>query len=123
MYNRAREIIEPGVPELRVYEELHATAVTVAGEPLSAYLGNDFACGEKGGPPRKDRVAKAGELYLLDLGPAVAGYFSDNCRAFSVDRNITDVQQQAWDIVTGVFPIVETMARPGVRLVRTSLPQ
>ncbi|HET6248236.1 MAG TPA: Xaa-Pro peptidase family protein [Tepidisphaeraceae bacterium] len=115
MYERAREIIEPGISELRVYEELHATAVQIAGEPLSAYLGNDFACGEKGGPPRKDRLAKAGELYLLDLGPAVAGYFSDNCRAFSVDRKITDVQHKAFEIVTGVFPMVENLAKPGVR--------
>jgi Xaa-Pro dipeptidase len=35
MYRRARETIEPGVPELRVYAELHAAAVEVAGEPLA----------------------------------------------------------------------------------------
>jgi Xaa-Pro aminopeptidase len=115
MYERARQIIEPGIPELRVYEELHAVAVQVAGEPLSAYLGNDFACGEMGGPPRDGRVAKAGELYLLDLGPAVAGYFADNCRAFSVDRKPTDAQQKAHAFITSVFPIVEKLAKPGVR--------
>ena len=61
MYRRAREIIEPGVPELRVYTELHAAAVEVAGEPLwPAYLGNDFACGAPGGPPRggRDRAGR-----------------------------------------------------------------
>ena len=115
MYDRARQIIEPGVEELTVYNELHAAAVRVAGEPLSAYLGNDYACGVPGGPPRKDRAAKAGELYILDLGPAYRGYFSDNSRAFSVDRKPTEAQMRAWETVTAVFPIIERMARPGTR--------
>ena len=115
MYQRARQIIEPGVPELRVYNELHAAAVEIAGEPLSAYLGNDYACGERGGPPRRDHRAQAGQLYILDLGPAYRGYFSDNCRTISVDRRPTDRQIQAWHIVTGALAIVERMARAGVR--------
>lgn len=116
MYRRAREIIEPGVPELRVYTELHAAAVEVAGEPLSpAYLGNDFACSAPGGPPRAGRVADAGELYILDLGPAYRGYFSDNCRTFAVDRKPTDEQMNAWQTVVDVLPIVERLAKPGVR--------
>ena len=116
MYRRARQIIEPGVPELRVYTELHAAAVEVAGEPLvPAYLGNDYACGAPGGPPRGARVAAAGELYVLDLGPAYRGYFSDNCRTFVVDHKPTDAQMKAWEVVTGAHPIVERMAKPGVR--------
>jgi Xaa-Pro aminopeptidase len=116
MYGRAREIIEPGVAELRVYAELHAAAVEVAGEALSpAYLGNDYACGAPGGPPRGGRAAAAGELYVLDLGPAYRGYFSDNCRTMAVDRRPTDEQLKAWEVVTGVLPIVERMARPGAR--------
>ena len=115
MYERARRIIEPGVPELRVYEELHAAAVEVAQEPLSDYLGNDYACGVAGGPSRKNHRAQPGQLYILDLGPAYRGYFSDNCRTFSVDHHPTDEQMKAWQIVTGVFPIVERMARPGAR--------
>jgi Xaa-Pro aminopeptidase len=116
MYRRAREIIEPGVAELSVYTELHKVATEVAGEPLSpAYLGNDFACAAPGGPPRGGHVANAGELYILDLGPAYRGYFSDNARTFSVDRKPTDSQMSAWKIVTDVFPIVQRLARPGVR--------
>lgn len=116
MYRRARDVIEPGVPELRVYAELHAAAVEVAGEPLApAYLGNDYACGAAGGPPRAGRVAAAGELYVLDLGPAYRGYFSDNCRTFAVDRKPTDAQIKAWEVVTGAHPIVERMSKPGVR--------
>ena len=115
MYQRARRIIEPGVAETRVFAELHAAAVEVAGEPLSAQLGNDYACGVLGGPPRKGRAAQAGELYILDLGPAFRGYFSDNCRTFSVDGKSTDEQRAAWEVVVGAFPIVERMARPGAR--------
>ncbi len=116
MYRRASEIIEPGVTELRVYSELHAAAVEVAGEPLSpAYLGNDFACAERGGPPRGGHAANAGELYILDLGLAYRGYHSDNCRTFAVDRKPTDAQMAAWQFVIGVFPMIERMARPGVR--------
>ena len=115
MYGRAREIIEPGVPELTVYNELHAAAVQVAGEPLSAYLGNDYACGVPGGTARKDRAALAGELYILDLGPAYRGYFADNSRAFAVNRLPTDAQMKAWETVVATFPIVERMARPGAR--------
>ncbi len=115
MYERARQIIEPGIAELHVFSELHAAAVEVAGEPLSAHLGNDYACGARGGPPRKDRRAEAGELYILDLGPAYRGYFSDNCRSISVDRKPTDTQLKAWAVVTDALRIVERMAKPGVR--------
>lgn len=115
MYERARQIIEPGIPETRVFAELHAAAVEVAGEPLSDLLGNDYACAVPGGPPRGDRLARAGELYILDLGPACRGYFSDNCRAIAVDRKPTDLQLKTWDAITGVFPLIERRARPGVR--------
>ncbi len=115
MHRRAREMIEPGIPELRVFTELNAAAVHTAGEPLTALLGNDYACGSGGGPSRKDVVAQAGQIYILDLGPAYRGYFSDNARAYSVGRKPTDVQLKTWQAITGVFPIVERMARPGVR--------
>jgi Xaa-Pro aminopeptidase len=115
MYERARQIIEPGIPELRVFGELHAAAVDTAGEPLSALLGNDFQCGSIGGPPRNGRGAIAGELYILDLGPCYRGYFADNARTISVDRRPTDEQMQAWHTLMHVFKIVEGMAKPAVR--------
>ena len=37
--------------------------------------GNDYQCGARGGAPRNGRRAAAGELYILDLGPAFRGYF------------------------------------------------
>jgi Xaa-Pro dipeptidase len=115
MYARAREIIEPGIDEMRVFRQLADVATEVAGEPLSDTLGNDYACGVLGGPPRKGRAAATGELYILDLGPAYRGYFSDTARAISVGRKPTDAQLDAWRIVTGVHPIVERLAKPGAR--------
>jgi Xaa-Pro dipeptidase len=115
MYRRAREIVRPGVEEIEVFAELQKAAILEAGEPLSALLGNDFQCGSGGGPPRAGRKAQAGELYVLDLGPAYKGYFADNCRTFSVDGSISDQQRRAYDAIAGVFPLIEAHAKPGVR--------
>jgi Xaa-Pro dipeptidase len=115
MYARARQIIEPGIPELRVFGELHSVAVEVAGEPLSALLGNDYQCGSMGGPARKGRLAKSGELYILDLGPCYCGYFADNARTLAVNHKPTDAQHKAWESVVAVHDIVQKMAKPGVR--------
>jgi len=116
MYERAGQIIDPGISELEVYGQLHTAAVLEAGEPLRpAYLGNDYACGVPGGPARGGRIAQAGELYILDLGPAYRGYFSDSARTFAVDRKPTDEQYAAWGRVTHCLSLVEQMAKPGVR--------
>ena len=114
MFRRAREIIRPGIEELDVFSELHAVAVNTAQEPLSAHLGNDFTCGGGGGPPRANRAAQSGELYILDLGPAYRGYFSDNCRTFAVS-DPTEEQLAACAHVQSCFPIIEDLAKPGAR--------
>lgn len=113
MYARARHILEPGISELEMFNQLQAAAVDEFGEMLTG-TGNDYACGEMGGPPRR-RAAQAGELYILDLGPAFRGYFADNCRTLAVNRQPTDAQQQTWQHVVGVFDIVARTVRPGAR--------
>lgn len=113
MYARAREVIQPGIRELDVFNQLHAAAVEIAREPLTD-LGNDFRCGAPGGLPR-DRAAKEGELYILDLGPAYRGYYADVCRTFAVNRSPTDAQQRAWRHVVAVLDMVAETVRPGVR--------
>jgi Xaa-Pro aminopeptidase len=115
MYRRAREIVRPGVLELEVFIELQAAATREADEPLSAYLGNDFRSGAGGGPPRPGREAKPGEVYIIDVGPAYRGFFSDASRAFVVDQKPTDVQMTAWNAIVEALKIVEQMAKPGVR--------
>ena len=112
MYRTARAMIEPGVSELAVFSALQGAAVEACGEMLTD-TGNDYASGVRGGAPRA-RGVRAGELYILDLGPAYRGYFSDNARTVSVDRRPTDPQAAACERVCGAFQIVERMGRPGV---------
>jgi Xaa-Pro aminopeptidase len=111
MHRRAREIIAPGVTELFVYNELQAAAVREFGE-MSTGTGNDYACGQRGGPPR-DRKIEAGELYILDLGPAFRGYFADNTRVTAVGGRPTDCQLEAWHHILPVFDMVEREVKPG----------
>lgn len=113
MYARARDIIAPGITELTVYNELQAAAVSFLGEPPTA-TGNDYQCASPGGSPRA-RPAQAGELYILDLGPAYRGYFADNCRTFAVDAMPTDAQLAAHAAVTNVLEEIIRLVRPGVR--------
>jgi Xaa-Pro aminopeptidase len=115
MHATAKAMIAPGVAELDLYNALHAAAVNSVGEPLGDMLGNDYACGTGGGPARRDHVAKAGQLWVLDVGPNYRGYFADTCRTFAVDRRPTDAQMKAHAAVVGVLGIVEQLAKPGVR--------
>jgi len=110
MYDHARELIEPGITELEVFSHLQAAVVEEFGEMPTA-TGNDYQCGERGGPPR-DRKAEAGELYILDLGPAFRGYFADNCRTFAVTRPTAE-QEEAWSHIQRVFEHVERTVKPG----------
>lgn len=113
MYETAREIIRPGITELDVYSQLHAAAVNVAGEPLTAPLGNDYQCNSSGGPPR-ERTAHDGELFVLDLGPCYRGYYADNCRSIAVSKSPTDEQMRAWESIIAVLDMVQQTVRPGV---------
>jgi len=113
MYEAARRLIAPGVNELDVFSALQAAAVSACGELLTG-TGNDYACGVRGGPPR-DRACAAGELFILDLGPAYRGYFADTARVIAVDGTPTDDQLAAWERVCGALRLVEQLAKPGVR--------
>ena len=111
MYARAREIIQPGITEIEVFNELQATAVSEFGEPLTG-TGNDYQCGSRGGPPRHARAAAAGELYILDLGPAFRGYFADNARTIAVSTP-NEIQLEAWTYIIKAFEHIEATVRPG----------
>ena len=112
MYALAREIVQPGINELEVYNQLHAAAVSELGEALT-YFGQDFRCNARGGLPR-DRRAEAGELYILDLGVGFRGYYSDNARTLVVGGEPSNQQQRAWEAVAAVFEVIEAKVRPGV---------
>ena len=112
MYERAREIIEPGISELEVYNQLQAAAVNRFGEVLTG-TGNDYQCRSRGGAPRSGQRAAKGDLYILDLGPAYRGYYADNCRTIAVSE-ATEEQQTAWTHVTAVFAHVQQTVKPGI---------
>jgi Xaa-Pro aminopeptidase len=111
MHRRSREIIEPGINELDVFNQLQAAAVREYGEMMTG-TGNDYASGAHGGPPR-DRKIAAGELYILDLGPAFRGYFADNTRVTAVGHRPTDEQYKAWQHILNVFDMIERTVKPG----------
>jgi Xaa-Pro aminopeptidase len=113
MYEKAREIVRPGVSEIEVFSALQAAAVASCGEMLTG-TGNDYASGVRGGPPR-ERLCLGGELFILDLGPAYRGYFADTSRVLAVDGRPTDRQMAAWERVCAALALVERIARPGVR--------
>lgn len=113
MYERARTIVRPGISELAVFSELQSVAVDVCGEMLTG-TGNDYQCGSRGGPPRNERLAETGELYILDLGPAFRGYFADNCRTLAV-TDPSPMQHEAWTHVIRVFDHVQHTVKPGKR--------
>lgn len=111
MYEKARQLIEPGVSEIEVFNQLQKVAVDCFDEPLTG-TGNDYQCGSRGGPPRGGRVANAGELYILDLGPAFRGYFADNARTIAVSQ-ADENQTVAWEFIMKAFAHVESETRPG----------
>ena len=113
MYARAREMMRPGITELAIFNELQSAAVLELGEMMTG-TGNDYQCGSRGGAPRADRAAQAGQLYILDLGPAYRGYFADNCRTIAV-TDVGDKQQQAWSHIRRAFDHLETTVKPGKR--------
>ena len=115
MYERARQIICPGISELEVFNQLQSAAVEHCGEMLTG-TGNDYQCNSRGGPPREGVLAAAGELYILDLGPGYRGYFADNCRTIAVTES-NSLQQDAWSRIMDVFQLVEETVRPGASAV------
>jgi len=111
MYQRAREIIAPGLSEIDMFNALQTAAVEHFDEPLTG-TGNDYRCGSRGGGPRGGRVAQRGELWILDLGPAYRGYYADNARTLAVS-DPTEDQLEAHRRIVEVFDHVVASVRPG----------
>ena len=113
MYAAAREAIRPGADEIEVLGYIRQEATKEAGEDLE-HFGNDYRANDRGGTARR-RAMEAGELYILDAGPSLHGYFADNCRTFAVDGNPTDAQLRAWETIDSLLPELESAVRPGVK--------
>jgi Xaa-Pro dipeptidase len=104
-YAHIAEILQPGLPEIDVYAEVHAAAVKALGEPIGE-LGNDFQSGTPGGPPRP-RTIESGELMPLDVAVSVRGYRCDLCRTFVVGGQATSAQREAVSRVGEALEFVE----------------
>ncbi|MBI2505679.1 MAG: aminopeptidase P family protein [Candidatus Latescibacteria bacterium] len=115
MYAAAKESLHPGADEVEILAHLRAEGTKAAGEDLE-YFGNDFRANALGGAARRRRM-EAGELYILDAGPALHGYFADNCRTFAVDRSPTAAQLKAWEHIDSLFPRIEAAVKPGLKAV------
>jgi len=108
-YDRAQEVIAPGVNEIDVF-----TACQQAAQQRSRlvhYYGGDFQAGSFGGPAR-DRGLEAGELYIIDAQADVDGYWADLSRTWSVGAP-TALQQSVYDHLAAVLRSVPEMARVG----------
>lgn len=110
-YQKARELLAPGVSEVYIYAQMLAAATEAVGEPVGE-MGNDFQSGAGGGAPRV-RGVEDGELMPLDVSVWVRGYSCDVCRTFAVG-SISAAQQEANDAVNAVLAFVEQEVRPGV---------
>ena len=113
-YRTAREVIAPGLTELDVYDAMVSAITQAAGTTIT--FAGDFACGERGikegGPPTSRRIQN-GDLYILDIFPAVNLYFADTCRTFAVGEP-SELQQQAWQLVMDAVRLAEALVKPGV---------
>ncbi len=112
MYAAAKEAIEPGADEVDVFAYIRAEATKAAGEDLE-FMGNDFRANDIGGLPRH-RQMQSGELYILDVGPVLHGYYADNCRTFAVDGAPSEAQSRAWETIDALFAELVSTVRPGL---------
>jgi Xaa-Pro aminopeptidase len=113
-YRAARETIAPGRTEIDVYNAMASAVYREAGTTIT--FAGDFACGERGikeGGPPTPRVIQQGDLYILDIFPAVKLYAADTCRTFAVSRP-TDAQYSAWELVMEAVRKAEDLVRTGV---------
>lgn len=113
-YQAARDIIAPGLTEIDVYNAMLGAITRAAGTSI-AFAG-DFACGERGikeGGAPTSRKIQNGDLYILDIFPAVDLYFADTCRTFAVGEP-TDLQQEGWQLVMDAVRLAESLVKPGV---------
>ncbi|MDF1825475.1 MAG: Xaa-Pro peptidase family protein [Verrucomicrobiales bacterium] len=111
-YAAALQLIEPGLGEIELMTAMQEEVTIAAGETLSGW-GQDFQCGVPGGFALRGKQAKAGELWVLDVGVGVRGYRSDLCRTFAVNGTPTDEQLAAHSRIVEVMKAGEAFLKPG----------
>ena len=108
-YQKARQIIAPGLCETELWAQMQCAAAMFAGETLGEF-GNDFQVGTLGGAPRR-RPMQAGEIAILDLGVSIRGYCGDMCRSLLVGARPNERQAAAHQRIVQVLHWVESQAK------------
>ncbi len=112
-YERARELIRPGVSELTIYEGMIAAVQELVSSSVSV-LG-DFASGPgggaRGGAPT-GRVLEDRDAYVIDFQIGVGGYWVDLTRTFSVGRPTREFAA-AYELVAQALESAEGLLVPG----------
>lgn len=109
-YERAAELIRPGLTEIEVFTECQKAAQRRTGA-VHLYAG-DFQSGAFGGPARNRKI-EAGELYIIDAQADIDGYWCDNSRTWIVGGEPTRLQREVYDHIAAVLQEVPRMIRPG----------
>ena len=113
-YDAAREVIAPGFTEIDVYSAMSKAINKLTGTTTT--FAGDFACGERGikeGGAPTSRKLQTGDLYILDIFPAIDLYRADTTRTFCIGTP-TDLQMQTWQVVMDAVRMGEAMAKPGI---------
>ncbi len=109
-YDRAQEVIAPGVNELDVLNGGQQAAMRAVGEVI--HHGGDYRCCELGGPAR-NRVIEEGELYIIDAQSTYRGYWADLCRTFVVGGKPTDLQMSVYEHLVRILEDIPNLVKPG----------
>ena len=112
-FDRAQNILKPGITEVEVFAQMHEAVLSTIGEPIGEF-GNDFQFGSPGGLPRW-RPGRSGEVAILDISVTVRGYTSDLSRSFVIGGEPSPAQRDALRRIEEVQTIVKEAVRVGLR--------
>lgn len=87
----ARQVIQPGLTELDIYNAMYTAIVETAGRQVLP-MGDFVSATRAGAGAPTSRVLQAGELMILDVFPLVNGYRADFTATLAVDKRLTEQQ-------------------------------
>ena len=113
MLDEARAAAREGATETEV--AARATGVALAAGGDAAFETTVIAGVDEPIPIRRptNRVLRAGDTVMVDLGAEVDGYQGDASRTFVLGRPSAE-QRRAWDVVRRAYEAAVEIARPGV---------
>ena len=116
LFNRAIEVIRPGVKETEVAGEMEFTARKGGAEEMS--FPTIIAAGARSALPHgraSDQVIKPGGFVVCDFGVILSGYCSDQTRTVWVG-NTPKEARQAYEAVREAQQAAVEVVKPGIRV-------